>query len=118
MAEQCINIGPRQRARRVWIGTGLLAVAVLSAAALLSEHAARPWRLLVFVPLLLGLIGLLQVPAKTCVALAARGLKDLDDGEVKVKSPDELRQLSAQARRVIAQATAVATLLTVVLWSW
>jgi hypothetical protein len=118
MAQQCINIGPRQRARRVRLGAGLLAMAILLGAVLLFEHAARPWRLLVFVPLLLGSIALLQVPVRTCVLLAARGLKDLDDGEVEVRDPAEQRQLAMQARRVALQAAAVATVLTVVFWSW
>jgi hypothetical protein len=118
MTQQCINIGPRQRARRVRVGAGLLAVSVLLGAVLLFEQAARPWRVLVFVPLLLGSIGLLQVPAKTCVLLAARGLKDLDDGEIEIVDPEERRKLARQARRVAAQAAAIATVLTVGFWWW
>jgi hypothetical protein len=118
MAQQCINIGPRQRARRVRLGAGLLAGAVLLGAVLLFEQADHPWRLLVLIPLLLGLISLLQVPARTCVLLAARGLKDLDDGEVEIVDPEERRKLALQARRVAAQAALIATGLTVGFWLW
>jgi hypothetical protein len=118
MSQACFNIGPRQRRLRVVIGLVLLAVAAASAAALGLEPATRPYRALVFVPLLLGCISLLQVRAGTCVSLAARGKKNLDDGEVLVADPAERRQLTAQARGVMLQAAALAGLMTAAFYVW
>jgi hypothetical protein len=114
--EQCENIGPRQRRRRVVIGTLVLAAALLLALGLLHFEVARSWRLSVFVPLFLGSIGLLQVPARTCVKLAAKGVRDMDDGEKPVTDEWERQRLSAQARRVLLQALGVAVALTAALW--
>jgi hypothetical protein len=118
MSRACFNIGPRQRKLRLVIGLVLLAVAGGSAAALGVDHATRPYRALVFVPLLLGCISLLQVRAGTCVSLAARGKKNLDDGEVVVADPAERRQLAAQARGVMLQAIALAGLATAAFYVW
>ena len=118
MASACINIGPRQRARRVRVGVAFLVVFAACAVGLVLEQVARPWRALVFLPLLLASISLLQVRAKTCVALAARGQRDLDHGEEPVLDPAEQRRLALQARRVLVQSALVATAGTtlVVLW--
>ncbi len=118
MAQTCFNIGPRQRRLRVAIGVGFLVVAGASATALVLEQAARPYRALVFLPLLLACISLLQVRAGTCVSLAARGKKNLDDGEVVVSDPAEQRQLGAQARHVMLQAVGLSGLLTVAFYVW
>lgn len=118
MAPDCVNIGPRQRARRVRIGLAFLVVFAACAVGLVLEQAARPWRALVFLPLLLASISLLQVRAKTCIALAARGQRDLDHGEEPVPDPAERQRLALQARRVLVQSAMVATAGTalVVLW--
>jgi hypothetical protein len=118
MAQSCLNIGPRERAMRVRVGVGLLFVTGITAASLLFAQAARPYRALVFLPLLLACISLLQVRAKTCVLLATRRKKNLDDGEVVVSDAAEQRQLAAQARGVIVQALGLAGLATAAFYLW
>ncbi len=110
----CENIGPRQRMKRLRGGIiGLIIVDVV-AILLVTSHAARPWRLVV-APLLFGAaVGLLQVRERTCVALVARGLRDMDDGEKPVTDPAEQRRLTLQARRIYVQSTLIAVLFTAV----
>jgi hypothetical protein len=115
-ATVCPNIGPRERQRRLIGGFFFLSIAVAVGVSLLAFNAPRPWRLLIFLPAWASAIGFFQVQAKTCVALAARGLKNMDDGDEPITHPSELKQVRAQSRAVhirsILTAAVVAALLT------
>jgi hypothetical protein len=117
-AEACSNIGPRERRRRLIGGFVFLLVAACVAGCLILFNAPRSWRLLVFLPAWAAAIGFYQVSAKTCVALAARGLKNMDAGDEAVTNPRELDQLRAQSRAVHIRsaltALAVAVLLALI----
>jgi hypothetical protein len=99
--ELCIpNIGPRERQRRLVGGFVFLAIAACVAGCLVWFEAPRSWRLLVFLPAWAAAIGFYQVKEKTCVALAARGLKNIDNGDEAITDPGELERIRAQSRRV------------------
>jgi hypothetical protein len=101
MASECIpNIGPRERQRRLVGGFFFLAITICVEGGLLWFQAPRPWRLLVFLPAWAAAIGFYQVREKTCVALAARGLRNMDAGDEKIADPDDLDRVRAQSRRV------------------
>lgn len=106
----CENIGPRQRRRRLSFGIVMLGIAVTAIAVLAFYDVARPWRILVAAPVFLGLLGVLQARARTCVALAARGLRNMDDGTETVIDPAEISALKGRARRINAQAAALTVL--------
>jgi hypothetical protein len=112
----CANIGPRERRRRLVGGFVFLLVAACVGGCLFLFNAPRPWRLLVFLPAWGAAIGFFQVSAKTCVALAARGLKNMDTGDEQITDPGELKQVRSQSRgvhiRAAVTALAVAVLLT------
>jgi hypothetical protein len=115
MTQACPNIGPREQKRRLVGGLFFLAIAVCVAGCLMLFDAPRSWRLLVFLPAWAAALGFYQVSAKTCVALAARGLKNMDAGDEKITDPRELDQVRAQSRAVHIRsaltAVAVAALL-------
>ncbi len=118
MSDVCIpNIGPHERKKRLWIGSVILAVAAAAALALTFAPIERPWRLLVFVPFWAGATSLFQVYEKTCVALAARGTRNLDTAEERITNVAELTQVKLQARRVRLEGLAVAMLLTALVLS-
>jgi hypothetical protein len=94
----------------------LIAGAIL-AAILLVMSVARPWRLVVFVPLWIGAIGVFQAREKTCVALVARGERNMDAGAEPVRDPAELKQLRAQARSVYVRSLVVAAVLSAVVFA-
>jgi hypothetical protein len=111
--EVCIpNIGPRERRRRLVGGVGLFALGAIAAALLLTFGAGRAWRTLLFLPLWGGALGLLQVREKTCVALAARGLQNMDGGDEAIDDPLVLAQMRRQARRVHTRAALLAVIVT------
>jgi hypothetical protein len=111
----CENIGPRQRAKRVRFGVVFGAIGLGLVAALLETHAGRAWRLTAFLPFVMAGISLFQVRERTCVAFAARGIRDMDDGEQPVTNPAELKQIALQSRRVYTQALITAAALTLLL---
>ena len=98
--EVCANIGPRERRRRLVGGFVFLLVTACVAGCLILFDAPRVWRLLVFLPAWGTAIGFFQVTAKTCVALAARGLKNMDTGDEAITDARELSQVRAQSRGV------------------
>jgi hypothetical protein len=114
--EVCANIGPHERRRRLVGGFVFLLVTACVAGGLILFDAPRVWRLLVFLPAWGAAIGFFQVSAKTCVALAARGLKNLDTGDEAITDARELSQVRAQSRgvhiRAVLTAVGVAIVLT------
>jgi hypothetical protein len=64
-ATEVANIGPRERRKRRLLGIVSLTVAVAFAFVLVSFGAARWWRLIVFFPLWIAGLGLLQAREKT-----------------------------------------------------
>jgi hypothetical protein len=116
MAGACIpNIGPRERRRRLVGGLVFLAVAACVAGCLIWFDAPQPWRLLVFLPAWVSAIGFFQVSEKTCVALAARGVKNMDTGDEAITDPRELERVRAQSRRVHIRAVVSAAVATILL---
>lgn len=111
----CIpNIGPRERRRRVVMGVVMIVLTALAAAWLVTGGAPRPWRLLVFVPAWIGALDVLQVRARTCVLLAARGVRNMDHGNEPLTDPRERDRVRAQARAVHLQSALLALAVTAV----
>ena len=106
------NIGPRQRRLRLIAGVVLVALAAFAAVLLLISGAPRPWRAAIFPVVLFASVCLLQVQAKTCIALAARGQRNLDTGSERVADARELLTTRATARRIVTRALLVALLVT------
>lgn len=114
MAEEVCNIGPRERRKRRLMGYVSLAVTVGVAFILLTLGAPRWSRAIIFLPAWLAGLGLLQARERTCIALAARGLINMDEGEVKIDDPRLAASLSATARRVHRRALMTAIAVTLV----
>jgi hypothetical protein len=117
MAAACIpNIGPRERKRRLIGGVVFLLVAACVAGCLIWFNAPRPWRLLVFLPAWASAIGFFQVTGKTCVALAARGLRNMDQGDEEITDPGELERVRTQSRHVHIRAALSAAVIAALLF--
>ncbi len=64
--EACVmNIGPRERRKRVRFGVVAFALGAAVAAALVILHLPRAYRLLAFLPFAVGAAGVFQARAKT-----------------------------------------------------
>jgi hypothetical protein len=108
------NIGPREQRKRRLLGIVSLTVGVGAAFVLVVYGAPRWSRLVVFFPVWMAGLGLLQARDKTCIALAARGTCNMDSGEVSLKDEDSIEQLRAIARRINRRAFYTAAFITLV----
>ena len=117
MVAEVFNIGPREQRKRRLLGIVALTVGVATAFLLVVYDAPRPLRAVVFFPVWIAGLGLLQAREKTCIALAARGTCNLDTGEESLDDENLIEQLRAQSRlihrRALVTAAAI-TLLTLV----
>src|SRR5919206_577392 len=100
MASSAVNIGPGEARKRRVMGVAALAAGALLAFGLVV--AGAPWwsRALVFFPVWLAALGLLQARERTCVALAARGVCNMDEGEQPLEDERAARELRDKARRI------------------
>jgi hypothetical protein len=106
------NIGPRERRKRRVLGIVSLTIAVAVAFVLVVYDAPRWWRLVVFFPVWLAGLGLLQARAQVCIALAARGTCNMDAGEERIADQDLIAQLRATSRRINRRALVTAVAIT------
>jgi hypothetical protein len=106
------NIGPRGRKQRLQIGMIWLAIGSAAAGVLALVGVPRWLRLGLFGPFAFGAMGVFQAYEQTCLALAARGTRDLDSGQEQVDDPAATRQINRQARKVFAESILGAALLT------
>lgn len=114
MSEVVCNIGPRERTKRRVMGIASL-VAGAGLAFVLVAFGAPPWsRLFLFVPFWFAGLGLFQAQQQTCIALAARGTRNLDAGEERIDDPAAAEALRARARAVTRKSLIVAVVATLV----
>ena len=105
------NIGPGERRKGLIVGGIALAICVGAALLLSLDGAPRSWRLLLFLPFWTAALGIFQARAQVCVALAARGVRNLD-GKQEAQPEDELAAVRKEARRVHVRAALTALVLT------
>ncbi len=111
-ATVCIaNIGPAERRKRWVVGVVGVAVCVAATLLLVLNGSSRWWRLSLFLPWCVSALGIFQARANTCVALAARGIKQLGDTPEAVPR-GEMAAIQAQARQVKLRSVLVALLAT------
>ena len=111
---EAVNIGARERTKRRVLGVVTLTVGVGVAFVLVTAGAPRLSRLVVFFPVWLAGLGLLQSREKTCIALAARGVRNLGAGEERIEDEDLNARLRDKARRINRRALATAAVITAV----
>lgn len=108
MTPEVCNIGPGGRKVRRLMGLAMLAGTGAMFAILVRAGMPRPVRAGLFVPLLFGMLGVMQARAGVCVALAAKDLHDPDEGPVPVTDAYARARLRARARATWWKAGVVA----------
>jgi len=108
----CINIGWRERCKRFVLGVGMCALGIGLAVVLINVDAPRWWRLALFIPFWVGMLGLVQAFKSTCVVLAGSGVRHLDGGEEPIQDEILREQLRKRARGIYMTSTSIAVLLT------
>ena len=109
-----INLGPREQRKRRLMGIASLAIGVGLAFVLVVLGAPRLSRLVIFFPIWLAGLGLFQARERTCIALAARGVCNMDDGEARIEDETVVAQLRAKARQINRRALITAFIITLV----
>lgn len=113
MLPRAINIGPREQRKRRLLGIVALTVGVATAFVLIVYDAPRLSRAIIFFPIWIAGLGLMQAREKTCIALAARGMRNMDTGEERVVDEQLIEQLRDQARRINRRALVTALAITI-----
>src|SRR4029078_2365984 len=108
------NIGPLGRRRRLQRGLVWMSAGEAFGLTLALAGAPRWLRAAVFGPLILGASGVFQAYEQTCVMLAVRRTRDIDQGEELIEDPAITRQIDRQARKVYIEAALTAALLTAI----
>ncbi len=108
-----INIGPREQTKRRMLGLVALTIGVGAAFVLVIFSAPRWWRVVIFLPIWIAGLGLMQAREKTCIALAARGVCNMDDGEKQLLDDEQVKELELKARRINRRALITAILITI-----
>lgn len=110
--ERAVNIGPRERLKRLIMGIVSLAASAVLVFVFVGYDAPRLVRVLVFLPLWMASLGLFQARENTCIALASRGTCNMDSGEQPVGDERSVARLRLQARRIHRRALITAAVLT------
>jgi len=79
-----LNIGPAERKKRFVLGITMLTLSGIFALVFAMSHFAHSWRLILFLPIFLGMLGLIQDREKVCVLFAELGIQNIDIGERKI----------------------------------
>ncbi|HYP54611.1 MAG TPA: hypothetical protein VEQ42_13760 [Pyrinomonadaceae bacterium] len=114
MATAESNIGPRERRKRRLMGIAALAAGAGLAFVLVAFGAPRLARLLLFVPFWLAGLGLFQAKEATCIALAGRGVCNMDEGEEAVPDAGRRDRLRAKAKAIYRRSLILAAVATTV----
>lgn len=109
------NINTKEIAYRKKAGYFGLGLTIIVAAALLTLGLNRYIRIIVIVPIFIAAIGFLQAKNKFCVAYAAAGTQNADDGSEKATAVTDNSAVNAdkkRAQKMNLQALAISVLLT------
>ncbi len=108
----CANIGKKERLKRYTIGFVSIAAAVFLFEWFLLIGAYRFWRLFLFIPFFLGILGIHQASQHICVALAVQGKKNLDRVEKRIENADEMSYLKKRGCEILFESFFAAAALT------
>ena len=112
MLSDAINIGPREQRKRRLLGIVALTIGTGLAFVLVVTGAPRWSRAIVFLPIWIAGLGLMQAREKTCLALAARGTCNMDAGEERLRDQNLIDKLRDKARRINRRAMITAVAIT------
>src|SRR5262245_2917850 len=106
------NIGRTGQLRRRRAGVLFAALGAAVTIALVIAGASRWWRMAVFPFLWFGALGFIQAQARTCVAFAARGMCELEDGRSMPLDEATAARMKVRARGVMVKSTVIAAAIT------
>lgn len=108
------NIGPRERHKRVVLGTVCLIFSAAAGFYLIGSQWPRALRLGLFAPLFFGMFGLIQAREKTCSVLAEIGSRNMDVGVQKIDNASVKEALKHKGRQILLKSALIAALITAI----
>ncbi len=105
-------MGSRERHKRRVMGIAALAAGAGLAFALVATGMPRLLRVFVFFPVWIAALGLFQAREKTCIAMAARGTRNMDGGEERIDDRAQIVAIRIVARRIHRRALITAAVVT------
>ena len=112
MTSEAINIGPRERSKRRIMGVVALTVGVGLTFVLVIFQSPRWSRAIIFFPIWMAGLGLLQSRERVCIALAASAKCNMDAGEESLEDTRLIEQLRTKARWINRRALITAAVIT------
>lgn len=106
------NIGPAGRRRRFVMGVVMLGISCGLGVIFITQGWGRGWRTVLFFPVFLGILGLIQSREKTCALLAEFCLRETQTGEKRINDLAVANRLKIRGRKVLIQSLLWATGLT------
>lgn len=115
VSSECFpNIGARGRQRRLIKGAVATAAGLALFASLLSWRAGPPLFLLLIPFAAFAAVCFFQVKEQTCVVLAAKGLREQEDGSTVRIAGEWMVAIQRQARKVWIESVAATLIVTAV----
>ena len=96
-----VNLGTKEGQKRFWLGTIATVAAAVLFAGLCAQGQSKMVGAILF-PLFFGaFVGFLQARANVCVVLAAKGVRNLDEGDKPVTNPLEAEALKRASNKIL-----------------
>lgn len=106
------NVSDASQAFRMRLGVLTFAFGLVLGVALLKLGLSREWRVLVAIPFMVAGQGISSSVCKTCSIMAARGMREGQDGAEKIGSPEERRCIRSLGTRSLLSGFLVTGLMT------
>ena len=92
----------------------MFVVASAASVFFMVQETPQVFRVLVFFPFFIGMLGFFQAKERTCVVFAYRNTRDLGAGEEKVEDPAASRFLKIKSQKIVMQSFFLSLVLTAV----
>lgn len=112
MDEIIANIGPNQCRQRLYSGFIALAISFIAFGLFIYFDINRVYRLVLFLPLMIAMLGFYQARNHTCVLLAAIHARNMDGGNQAITDPALDAKIRHQAEKVYFQSSIVSAIIT------
>lgn len=106
------NVSESSQTLRMRVGVAAFAIGLVMGAILLKMDVAPIWRALVAIPFAFAGQGIASSVCKTCSIMAAKGLREGEDGAEQICCPRQRASIKALGYRALFSGAAVTALMT------
>jgi hypothetical protein len=107
-----VNIGIGGAKKRTLLGVAALLIAVGGLVMMQGQESLRLWRVVLFAPFFISMLGFIQANQKVCVVMGAQGSKETDQGIRPLEDQALEKALRVVSRRILIYSFVLAALFT------